>query len=411
MSAVETTSTQATPADVSWGAKVIMICGGLLVTLTLTALNAVLPQIESALSRAPEDSMWAKQVVGIIGLSIMIGAPLTGWLIDRFSMKRVLIIASLLVALAGTTGLYLSNLQLLVATRFVTGAAAAGIATCGMTLINTRLAGNTRARWMGMHVSAYMGCSVVFFPLAGQLGEISWRWPFALYLLGIPLALIVAVGFNESAVTRRATAAPAVQAGPGQRLIDWFPFRFAVLGFCVGCVTYTSAIYLPYAFHDIGISSPRTISLVLMVSVIIPAGMAMLYGRIQRRISMLAIFALCFAAAGLGAVVISYANDLAAIVVGIAIYSLGLGLLVPNLMTSLGQNVSPANQGRAVGLVKASQYVAAPLVAAGMDPLARRYGADATFVSLAALALVVVAVMGYGLLFRRARPATEAAPG
>src|ERR1700709_647843 len=93
-----------------WGARAIMLLGGLMVALALGAINSVLPQIQAELAHGPKDSVLIKQLLGIGGVSMVIGAPMAGLLVDRIGARRVVIAAGLLYALAGTAGLYLSGL-------------------------------------------------------------------------------------------------------------------------------------------------------------------------------------------------------------------------------------------------------------------------------------------------------------
>jgi MFS family permease len=397
------TGGMAAAANLRWGNRIIMICGGALVTLALTALASVMPQMELALASRPEDTLWVKQIVGVIGLSIIIGAPLTGFLIDRISIKLILIVSCLVVAMAGVSGLFIDNLPLLVATRFITDAAAVGVATCSMTLINTRLAADERPRWMGYHVSVYMASGIVYYPIAGWLGEMGWRMPFLMYLLAVPLLFVVLFGFKEPAVIGSERAGTAPASTPGPRFIDWFPFRFIVLGFLVGCALYLPAIYTPFTLRAIGLTSPQAISLVLSGSAVIPALAAYGYGPARRLLSAPGIFAVAFGFVGTGGIIVSLADNVVMAVVGLAFYSVGLGLMVPNLMTALGQIVTREHQGRAVGIVKGSQYIANTAVPFMIEPFARLHGPKMAFVASALLGTVLLVLFGSRALLERSR--------
>lgn len=134
-----------------------MLSGGLMTSLALGAIASVLPQIEAALAHGPADSLLIKQLLGVVGLSMVIGAPLAGFLADRVSLRHIVVPACLLYSAAGTAGLYLSNLPALIASRLLLGICAAAIATTSMVLINTRLAG------IALHGQA-PGCSSLRSP-------------------------------------------------------------------------------------------------------------------------------------------------------------------------------------------------------------------------------------------------------
>ena len=277
-----TESTSGMPnRPLEWGAKAIMLCGGLMVALALSAITSVLPQIEADLAHSPQDSLLIKQLVGIVGLAMVVGAPLAGFLVDRIGARRVVITACLLYAAIGTAGLYLTSLPALIASRLLLGIAAVAITTTAMTMINTRLTGIERAKWMGAHVAVAMVGSILINPIAGYLGEFGWRWPFALYAIGIPFALL-ALGLDRQVVQR--ARSPAATS-PEPRLLTWFPVRYAVLAVFIGSITYLPMVYLPFLMRQMGITSPTIISLVLTGDVALGAGMALLYGRSRRYFS------------------------------------------------------------------------------------------------------------------------------
>lgn len=391
-------ATEARIRPLDWSTKAVMLSGGLMTSLALGAIASVLPQIEADLSRGPEDSLLIKQLVGVVGLSMVIGAPLAGFLIDRVGPRRVVGVSGLLYVLAGTAGLYLTSLTALIASRLLLGAVAAAIATTSMTLINTRLEGIDRAKWMGAHVSVAMISNILVHPIAGYLGEFGWRWPFAIYAVGLPLALL-ATGLNHR-VTQRPQTAVATQ---GPRLLTWFPVRFAVLAVLIGGITYIPMVYAPFLMRQMGISSPSTISLVLMGDSILGSVLAMSYGRSQRHFSVHAAFAFSFACAGTGMLTAALASSFTGVVVGMMIFGLGLGWFVPNLMNAVAQRVALDQQGRAVGLVKAAHYLAAPLCIVVVEPVAKQLGPGGAMLAAAALAFGLLILASYRIMAVRQR--------
>lgn len=381
-----------------------MLCGGLLVALALGGINSVLPQIQADLARGPQDSLLIKQLVGIVGLSMVIGAPLAGFLIDRIGARRVVIVAGLIYAIAGTAGLYLSSLPTLIASRLLLGIAAVSITTTAMTLINTRFTGIERAKWMGAHVSVGMIGSLVLNPCAGYLGEFGWRWPFALYSIGL-LFTLVALGLqqhvHQRAATRVTPASTNIPAAPG--VLTWFPLRYALLALIIGSITYLPMVYLPFLMRQMGVTSPTLISLVLTGDVALGAGVAMLYGKSRRYVSIYGAFAFSFACAGAGMTIVALASTVTSAVLGMMLFGIGLGWFVPNLMTAVAQQVQIDQQGRAVGLVKGAHHLAAPLCIVLVEPFARRVGPEGAMMASAALAFVLVIVMLYQMASARQR--------
>jgi MFS family permease len=351
---------------------------------------SVLPQIDQALAYTPGDHMLVKQLIGGVALAMVVGASIVGFLIDRLGIVRVLIGAAIIYAVSGTAGLYLGDLLSLLVSRLLVGLSAAAIQVACITLINTRLEGVQRARWMGLHISAAMATALLAHPIAGALGEVSWRLPFALYGLG--LVLIPAVLLQRGNTVAAPPAASKHEARSSLRA--WFPLRYLALAFAVGTLALMPSVEVPFLLREKGLVSPAVIALVLTADSLAGVGMAMFYGSARRRISAHAAFAFSFATAAIGLFVAGLAGSVAMVIVGLLIYGLGVGWFVPNLMTALSTHVAPEHQGRAVGIVKATHFLSAPVSVALVEPLARHYGPEGTLFAASGLALLCLLVIG-----------------
>lgn len=383
--------------------RILMLSGGILMSLTMVALTPVLPAIESELAVTANDKMLVKQLVTITGITMVFGAPLAGYLFDRMSARPVLVAAALLYALAGTAGLYLEDLQSLLISRLFVGFAAAAIAAASMTLINVRLAGNVRARWMGAHVATAIVGALVLHPIAGGLGELGWRWPFLLYVIGI-VVVVLALMLDERAAAPTKQSIEETQNDAA--LVSWFPIRFALLAVIMGAITYLPVVYLPFLVRQIGIESPLVISLVGLGDAGLSAIFAFMFARARQQFSSPTLFLYSFGCAALGLGIAGMATGFWTIVLGMMIYGLGLGWFVPNLMTAAGDAVSSARQGRTVGLVKAAHYLAAPTCVLLVEPIAQRLGPQAGM-QVAALLALGLATIFIASLFLKDRAPTE----
>jgi MFS family permease len=397
MAVTSQADTQARTTPINWGIKTVMLGGGVSIAITLGALSPVLPKIDAALARTPNDSLLIKLLATIVGLTMVVGAPVTGVLVDRIGVRRVLIVACVVYAIAGTAGLYLESLAALIGSRLLLGLVAASIATVSMTLINSRLDVSERAKWMGGHVAVATIGGLILNPIAGLLGEISWRGPFALYALGLLLAGIAIFGVDNWRPARRASP-----AAPSQRVWAWFPARYAFLAICIGSVTYLPLVYLPFLAREAGVTSPFVISLVLLVDTTLTAIMATLFGRFRRPVSSQVAFASSFAFTAVGMSITAMSPSLTGIMIGMMFFGTGVGWFVPNLMTAAAQCVAADQQGRTVGFVKAAHYLAAPLCTVMVEPLTRHVGPKGAMLVGASLSLCLLAVFVFQLVARLA---------
>jgi MFS family permease len=383
--------TNGSSEPINLATRFIMLAGGVVVMMALSAVTPVLPQIEAALATTANERLMVKMLVTVIGFTMVIGAPLTGFLTDRLGFRRPLILASIVYTLAGTAGLYLSDIYALLASRLLVGLAAASIATMAMTLINTRLEGVDRARWMGFHISTAMFGSLLVHPLIGA---------FAIFSFGLVIGIVALVGLKEVPVAARAPAAIADAPAESGNPLRWFPLWFIPLALVMGTVTYIPNVYLPFVVKETGVVSPAIIASVMLGDALIGACMSLLFGRSQRYLSSEAAFMVSFGCVGMGMLIVSLSSTLVGIIGGMLVFGFGLGWFVPNLMYSLSKRVTKARQGRAVGIVKAAHYIAAPLGILAVEPVSRAAGPHGVMLTGAILSFCALAVFA-GMTLRR----------
>ena len=375
------------PGTLDLGTRVVMLLGGALASLAMVGINSVLPAIDTALASSPEDSLLVKQLIGVVGLAMMGGAILAGFLVEGVAIRSILLVCALVYVVAGTAGLYLSDLRFLLGSRLLLGLSAATIQITAFTLINTRLEGTERAQWMGLHISAAMICTIIVQPVAGFIGDHGWRWPFALYTIGL-LMLPAAFLYREvpRPITLREGKHKLADGPDGAGFWRSFPFHYLPLAVLIGSIVFLPAIYAPFLLREKGLGDPSTIGLVLTADSVAGAIMAYQYGRARRYLTRHGIFAVSFAIAAAGTLMAGLSSGAAGIIAGMLFYGLGVGWFVPNLMTSVGEKLGPKYQARAVGLVKAAHFSSSGIALLIVEPFARQYGTQASLVAVSAIA-------------------------
>lgn len=384
-------------AELNIATRFMMLIGGLMITIAMSAITPVLPKIAEALSSSANDELMVKMLVPVVGAAMVVGAPVTGLLVDRFGFRRILAGHGVIFAVAGTAGLYISSLEWLIASRLFVGFSAAGMATSSMTIINTRLEGASRARWMGFHISTAMFGSLLVHPLVGVLGELGWRFPFVVYAAGLLVVVAALTGLQEAEKTDSAADPLRPAARKFENPLKWFPLAFIPLALIMGGVTYLPMVYMPFVMEKVGVTSPSIIAMVMLADAIIGALMALTFGWSQKRMSSAMAFIFSFSCAGTGMLIVSLATNFVVVVAGMLVFGLALGWFVPNLMTSLSRKVSQEKQGQSVGIIKSVHYMASPLMVLLVEPIARAFGPQGALMASACAAFTVVAVFAIGI--------------
>src|SRR5918996_1746670 len=163
----------------------------LLVASTLTVMaGAILSPVLELIRRdlAPSAPA-AGLVLTVHGFSLAIAGPLVGRAIDRRSVRPTLVWGLLLYGISGGEGLVTNSYPFLLAGRLVFGIGTAAVFAATTVALFELYRGSGRDRVMGWRTSAISLGGLAWPLVGGALGTLSWHAPFAVYLLGVPLAL------------------------------------------------------------------------------------------------------------------------------------------------------------------------------------------------------------------------------
>jgi EmrB/QacA subfamily drug resistance transporter len=186
-------STHAPSEGTHWDARLwaalVLLCGVVFLDgLDVSMVGVALPSIRSDLGLSTSQLQWVVSgyVLGYGGLLL-----LGGRVADLLGRRRALLGALGVFTVASVLGGLTSDPTLLVATRFIKGAAAAFTAPASLSMITTTFPeGPARNKAL----SVYTACGASGFSsgliLGGLLTEVGWRWTF---LLPVPIALAILV--------------------------------------------------------------------------------------------------------------------------------------------------------------------------------------------------------------------------
>lgn len=131
----------------------------LLIVSTLTVMsNATispsLPVMREHFSNVENSHYLVRLVLTIPSLCVAIAAPGAGILVDRLGRKRLLAAGLVLYGLAGSSGLWLNSISLILVGRSFLGLSVAAIMISATTLIADYYSGAIRTRFLGWQSAA-----------------------------------------------------------------------------------------------------------------------------------------------------------------------------------------------------------------------------------------------------------------
>ncbi len=381
-------------------AALLLFCSCLPV-LGAVLIAPVLPRMQAHFADTPGAAVLVPVALTLPALVIALLAPLAGVLADRIGRRRLLLASMLLYSLCGVLPLWLDSLHLIVASRAGIGLAEAGIMTCCTTLMGDYFDGRRRERLFALQMVVTSLSAALFMGLGGALGEHGWRTPFVLYAAGVVCLPLLALLLWE----------PQAHV----RLVGHVSERFAwralsplyLLTLLAGVSLFIVPVQAGYRLQLLDIHAPQQIGLVMGAN-----QLGVLIGAVSfrwlSRQPAARVLALGFAIAGLGGALMAQVTSLELMALAVLINGLGIGLLLPTLITRVMACVGFEQRGRATGGFTAAIFAgefASPLLVLAITTGQLSHLPRALL--LIALVQLILAPLCLLLLRRSSRPATS----
>jgi MFS family permease len=347
----------------------------------------LLARMAEDFSHDPGSGYLTRMVSGILGPAMALGAPLGGWLSDKFDRRTLLVVIGAVYLLCGVAPAFLDQLGVIVATRFATGLAGAAMMVIGMTMVGDYLPEAKRAGTIGLLSAVNMIASLSTLPVAGLVGDSGWRLAFLLYLLALPVILLA--GPSSLPVP----AKPAFDHRQEQAKAPWYkglPWPLFLLAGGIGVILTIPGIYVSFHLATIGLGKSSTVGLLMMLNSTIAAASAAVFGKIWAR-SVRAVFCLGLSAMALGLGLLAMASQYPVAIAAMILMGAGMGLLAPSVMAATVATVEEGQRGRLVGLIQGTMSVAPLLVLSGLEPVIPLLGTKGVMLVIGALTALMAA--------------------
>jgi len=371
--------------------SLLLLFGSCLPVLGAVLLAAVLPRMQAHFADTPGAEVLVPISLTIPALVIALLAPFAGVIADRLGRKPLLLASMVLYSLCGLLPLWLESLLGIVISRAGLGLAEAGIMTCCTTLMGDYYQGGRRERLFALQMVATSVSAAVFIALGGALGQNDWRLPFVLYGAGLLLVPVMAMLLWEPKVANAAASSGKAEDFPWRRLVPLY-----LLTVLAGISLFIVPVQAGFLLTLLHVDSPQQIGMTMganQLGVLTGAlSFRLLNGQRRQHLLLLA-----FATAGGGGLLMATTDNPALVVVAVLINGLGIGLMLPTLITWVMRQVDFTQRGRATGGFTAALFAGefiSPLVVLGLNGgvVAQLPGA-LTVVAVAQLLLALACVV------------------
>jgi len=338
-------------------------------------------------------------------LAIIVGAPLGGWLAERFGYRLTMLIALLIYSLTGVAGLAIDGYVPLFASRLMLGLAAGAVMAVYLALASAWYEGQARSKVLGFAVASSSIVGALALALGGRLVDFGgWRAPFWMYAVG-PLTLAVAYLTVHGPFHKQSKAARA-PGSPGQlRVIAQFwPVYLALLITSIG--TFMPSAGGPFLLKANGITGATQAGYILSIGGIAAIFTAAAYGFVRRWVSDWGLFFFIPALMGLGLAIAPAFYDWMALLTIFLLIGLGTGFKAPVAASILMANSPPDVRAAAAGLNFSCIFLGQAVGPVVLGLLTKPFGIHGAFIGVGAT-LMVAAVVIWAAGIGKEKPQAE----
>jgi MFS family permease len=318
--------------------------------------------------------------------------PVAGVLADRFGRKPLLIGGLVLFGVSGGGVGLVTSFDAALALRFLQGVGFAAAMPVTITVLGDIYEGSREATVQGLRTAGNFVSNTIGPVVAAVLIGIAWQYPFAIFLLTLPVAVWVWVALPSTAPDSQSSLRGYVEdllalvRRPDMALILLsFGLRFVVF---YGFLTYVSFL----GKQTIGVTTV-IVGIVTSVKAVASIVGSTQAGRLTLRGHTALVAAIAFGLMAVGMLLPGMVPTLPTLVVGSVLLGVGDGVIAP-VQKSLVTNLAPAElRAGAISSSSTVQNAGKAAAPVAMSGILATGGAPAVFVSLGVIGVVGAALL------------------
>ncbi len=361
----------------TWQVKLTLLLVSSLTIMSVITISPALPQMTIAFAGVKNAAFIVKMVLTIPALMIAIVSPVTGRLIDRRGRLKILRFALVLYAVSGVGGYFLNNLYYILISRAVLGLSVGMSMTIVITLIADYFEGIQRQKFVGLQIAFMSIGGILFLVLGGILADISWRYPFLIYLTSLLVLPLTIIFLREPAVVEKRNETHQYLKAPP---IIWLLFFNIMI---MWIIFFLIPVQIPFYLKSIGVEKNSLIGAAIAISTLFSAMSSFSYSRIKARLSFLSIFSIGYLLMAAGFICIAFSTTYVLVVVAMMLCGLGMGMMIPNTNMWVMKIAPPEIRGKEIGKLTTFWFLGQFLSPVVIAPILKNLSLSSTFMMAA----------------------------
>ncbi len=220
----------------------------LLTMMSNVAIVTALPHLSQEYSEVKHIELLSRLMLTLPSFIVAIFAPFASKYIYNIGLKRSAIIALVIFVLAGSSGLFIYNIYLLLASRMLFGVGVAVLMIVSTSLVGNLFHKEDRDKFMSLQMAFTALGGMVFVFLGGFLSDIHYNYAFGVYLVGIAILAMVVWHIPDDEDIKKPSFA-SVTLNPNI-------YKIYILGFIVSALFFLLPTQFPFLlinhFHASG---------------------------------------------------------------------------------------------------------------------------------------------------------------
>ena len=288
-----------------------------------------------------------QMIVSSYNLIVVPFTIISGLLSTKMSKKPTLYLAMALLTISGFIGLNASTPNLLLIARLVGGIGGGLLAPFASGLIRSFYEGEKFQTMMGLQSATTNGGQMLITLVAGLVAVSNWHNVFYINFYAVLVALLLLTGMPEP---------PTVESGPADKekpKMDKKVWLFALLMALAmgGMMAYNlnTAIIL----DSEGLGNAAVAGTVMTISTIGTTIAGILFGKFAKAVKSKAV-TISLLIAALGMFFSYFGTTLLTFTIGVVVFGIGMGFVLPSVFVTVGSMVHPAIATLAFAILQAT---------------------------------------------------------
>lgn len=371
--------------------KFTLLLMSMMTMMSNVAIVTSLPVLSLVFKDVENIEFLSRLMITLPSLAIAFLAPFLGYIINRFGKKNSAMVALVFFSILGSAGLYLDSIYALLASRFLFGIAIAVLMIVSTSLVGDYFKDEARHKFMGLQ-SAFMAFGGVFFLISGGiLSDISWRYPFGIYLVGVLIIIFVA----KFLVQKDTLMAEEIQELPKSLLPIY------ILAFLLMVIFYILPTQMPFLIMNVFHASGTLAGEIISAAFVFNALGAISFVKLKKRFDFKTIYMIGLSIVAIGFIFIGLVEDVRLFFITSSIMGFGGGVLMTTITAWM---LSLAHHSKRV---KSSSYLTSALFLGQFSspilfhPFVSYFGVKHFFIVIGITIIVTLFFLFVGQFFRK----------